>query len=164
MKKENSDFVRFVNEHGGAHDISEAFKEYPVEEEWHKGKIDNVIKETSVIYGDTCEIGDIVFVRKYYYEDGTEGENHFFVIIDVNNIAVPTENFGMIISSNLNKLTYNSNVLLKKDKKNNLKNDSIVKTDVVYKLLAKNIVFKIGVVDINKVNEYKRMYYNNYPQ
>ena len=45
-KKKNdglSDFMKFVNKHGGVKDVSEAFKEFPVEEEWHKGKVENVL-------------------------------------------------------------------------------------------------------------------------
>lgn len=80
------------------------------------------------------------------------------VIIDRDNTAVPIENFGMIISSNLEKLKFSSNKLLKKDKLNNLSKDSIVKTDVVYNILNEQIVFKIGTVDKSKIEEYKRSY------
>ena len=156
MGDKYSEFIR-----KNAKDVTEAFDEFPVEEEWHQGKIENVVSDVTVAYGDVCEIGDIVFARKYQYSDGTTGKNHFFVIIDVNNTAVPIENFGMLISSNLAKATYKSNVLLKKDDNNHLKMDSIVKTDVVYKLLNNQIVFKIGKVDIDKVNLYKSMYYKN---
>ena len=83
-----------------------------------------------------------------------------FVIIDQNNIAVPIENFGMLISSNTNKLKYQSNVLLQKDEKNNLKKDSIVKTDFVYKILDSQILFKVGIVDNDKVLEYKECFKN----
>ena len=107
-----SDFIKEAYEANRVKNVDEAFKEFPPEEEWHKGKIEYVIEEANVIYGDTCEIGDIVFVRKYYYDNGEEGSNHFFVIIDQDNIAVPIEYFGMIISSNLSKLKYDSNVLL----------------------------------------------------
>ncbi len=45
MQKELSDFLKTVYEHGKVKDLKEAFEEYPVEEEWHKGKIENVLKE-----------------------------------------------------------------------------------------------------------------------
>ena len=45
MKNNVSDFLRFAYEHNRIKDIKEAFDEYPVEEEWHEGKIENVIKE-----------------------------------------------------------------------------------------------------------------------
>ena len=44
------------------------------------------------------------------------------------------------------------------DNKNKLKVDSIVKTDVIYKILDKQILFKIGEVDIEKVREYKKSF------
>lgn len=67
----------------------------------------------------------------------------------------------MLISSNLNKLKYNTNKLLVKDNLNGLNRNSIVKTAVVYKILNSQIIFKIGMVDLNKVEEYKRNFYNN---
>lgn len=159
MENEMSDFLKFAKEKGKIRDVSEAFEKYPVEEEWHKGKIESLsyLKEKNEIY-NIYEIGDIVFVGNYKYEDGTEGKNHLFVIIDQNNIAVPIENFGMLISSKIEKTKYETNKLLEKDNKNNLKMDSIVKTDVIYKILNNQILFKIGTVDIDKIEEYKKSF------
>ena len=39
---EISDFLKYAKEKGKIRDLSEAFEEYPVEEEWHKGKIENI--------------------------------------------------------------------------------------------------------------------------
>jgi len=36
--------------------------------------------------------------------------------------------------------------------------DSIVKTDVVYRILNNQILFKIGIVDIDKIEEYKKSF------
>lgn len=47
MAKELSDFLKTAYKYGKVKDLKEAFKEFPVEEEWHKGKIENVIKEDS---------------------------------------------------------------------------------------------------------------------
>lgn len=162
MKNEKglSEFMEFAYKCNKVRDIKEAFDEYPVEEEWHEGKIENVLKETDVEY-NLYEIGDIVFVKKYYYPDGSKGENHFFVIIDQNNIAVPLESFGMLISSKLDKLKYKSNILIEKNKENGLNRDSIVKTDTIYKILNEQIVFKIGKVDNTKIEEYKNSFYEN---
>lgn len=159
MAKELSDFLKTAYKYGKVKDLKEAFNEFPVEEEWHKGKIENVIKEDSEVYNIEYRIGDIVFVREYFYSDGKTGNNHFFVIIDQDNTAVPIENFGMLISSNLNKLKFDNNKLLEKDKINNLHKDSIVKTDIVYKILNEQIVFKIGKVDYEKIEEYKSSFY-----
>lgn len=41
MAKELSDFLKTAYKHGKVKDLKEAFKEFPVEEEWHKGKIEN---------------------------------------------------------------------------------------------------------------------------
>jgi len=160
MKEDLSDFLKIAYKHNKVKDLKEAFEEYPVEEEWHKGRIEYVLNEESEPYNILYDIGDIVFVGEYKYSDGTAGNNHFFVIIDQDNTAVPIENFGMLISSNLKKLKYNANKLLEKDKVNNLQKDSIVKTDVIYKILDEQIVFKIGKVDIEKVEEYKKSFYD----
>ena len=161
MKEELSDFLKIAYKYNRVKELNEAFKEYPVEEEWHKGKIENVLKEDNENYNISYEIGDIVFVKEYTYSDGKIGNNHFFVIIDKNNTAVPIENFGMLISSNLDKLKFKSNKLLEKDGFNNLNKDSIVKTDMIYKILNEQIIFKIGTVDNEKIEEYKKSFYDS---
>jgi len=62
----------------------------------------------------------------------------------------------MLISSNLDKLKFNANKFLEKDKINNLNKDSIVKTDVIYKISNEQIIFKIGIVNHEKIEEYKK--------
>ncbi|MGN1301952.1 MAG: hypothetical protein ACI4U9_05490 [Clostridia bacterium] len=161
MENDNlSKFMKVAYKYGKVKDLREAFEEFPVEKEWHEGKIEKLFEETDEEY-NIYEIGDIVFVKDYYYSNGKNGQNHLFVIIDQNNIAIPIENFGMLISSNLDKLKYTSNKLIEKDKCNGLKKDSIVKTDVVYKILNSQISFKIGKVDLNKVEEYKKSFYDS---
>lgn len=64
MKEEISDFLKFAKEKGKIRDVSEAFVEYPVEEEWHQGKIENILCEDEEIYS-IYQIGDIVFVKDY---------------------------------------------------------------------------------------------------
>ena len=59
-------------------------------------------------------IGDIVFVKDYEYSSKEKGNNHLFVIIDKNNMAVPIENIAMLISSRIEKTKYSSNKLLPK--------------------------------------------------
>lgn len=99
------------------------------------------------------EIGSIVFVSKYTYDGGQNGENHLFVIIDDDDNLVPIEYFGLIVSSRVEKSKESSkfkyNEPLSKDNKNNLNTDSIVKCDKVYKIPVENIQFKIGQVDID---------------
>ena len=158
--KRIKDFFELAKKSGRIRDVKEAFVEYPVEKEWHKGKIENIFQlnediEEYCIY----EIGDIVFVSDYRYDNGAKGKNHLFVIIEQNNLAVPIENFGMLISSNLEKLKYKLNKLINKDNKNRLNKDSIVKTDVIYKISNEQILFKIGEVNLDKVKEYKQSFY-----
>ena len=122
-------------------------------------KIENVLKlneESNEYY--KYSTGDIVFVTRYKYSSGSSGSNHLFVIIEEDNIAVPIEYFGMLISSNLDKLKYTYNEYLEKDDKNNLHKDSIVKTDYLYKISEKDILFKIGEVDKDKIEVYKDNY------
>lgn len=104
------EFLKIAMKSGKIKDIKEAFKNYPVEEEWHQGRI---------------------------------------------------ENFGMLISSNLKKIKYQSNKLLEKDTMNGLDKNSLVKTDVIYKISNNQILFKIGEVSLNKVEEYKEAFYKN---
>lgn len=154
-----TEFLKKAMETGRIKSLEEAFEEYPVEEEYHKGKIENVLKvkeESSEYYKYTT--GDIVFVARYKYSNGNMGSNHLFVIIEEDNIAVPIEYFGMLISSNLDKLKYTYNEYLEKDGKNNLHKDSIVKTDYLYKISEKDILFKIGEVDKDKIKVYKDKY------
>ena len=160
MPKELSDFLKTAYKYGKDKELKDAFEEYPVEEEWHKGKVENVLNEDYKSYS-FYEIGDIVFVKEYSYPDGKKGENHFFVIIDQDNTAVPIENFGMLVSSNLNKLKFKTNKLLEKDEKNNLHKDSLVKTDIIYKIPNEQIIFKIGIVSYEKIEEYRKSFYDN---
>lgn len=159
----NDEFLKEVLKYGEIKTIEEAFKEFPVKEEVHKGKIDSYIgvAEENEKYNISLKykVGDIVFVKRYKYEDGTEGRNHLFVIINQNNnIAVPIEYLGMIISSKIEKLKYKENILLAKDDINNLEMDSIVKTDSLYRIDSKEIVMKIGKVDDDRIEEYKEAY------
>ena len=39
--------------------------------------------------------------------------------------------------------------------------DSVVKTDVIYKINNKQILFKIGKVDMQKIEEYKESFRNS---
>ncbi len=150
MEKKTSDFLEYAKEKGKIKDVSEAFKEYPVEEEWHKGKIESLsyLQEEKENY------------NIYQIWRWNRRQKSFFVIIEQNNIAVPIENFGMLISSKIEKAKYKTNKILEKDDKNNLRMDSIVKTDIVYRILNNQILFKIGTIDIDKVDEYKKNFYN----
>lgn len=64
MPKELSDFLKTAYKYGKVKDLKDAFEEYPVEEEWHKGKVENVLNEDYKSYS-FYEIGDIVFVKEY---------------------------------------------------------------------------------------------------
>lgn len=110
------------------------------------------------------EIGSIVFVSKYKYDGGQNGQNHLFVIIDDDDNLVPIEYFGMIVSSHVEKSKDNSdfkyNESLDKNCENNLNVNSIVKCDNVYNIPAKNIQFKIGQVDIDDYIRFMNAYKN----
>lgn len=110
------------------------------------------------------EVGDIVFVSKYSYDEGKNGQNHLFVIIDIDDEQlIPIEYFGLIISSHIEKSKENNpffkfNEKLNKNDKNNLNKDSIVKCDQIYKIPQKNILFKIGQVDIDDYMKFMEAY------
>ena len=158
----DEEFLKKIKEIGKIKPLEDAFKEYPVEEEEHKGKIDSytaVAEENEEYFHKTTyNVGDIVYVKRYKYENGKEGKNHLFVIISKDNLAVPIEYFGMLISSKTYKRKYNTNNFLPKDKINHLRVDSIVKMDVVYNIQVEAIAFKIGKVDDDKIEIYKRRY------
>lgn len=156
-----SDFLKFAYSKGKVKEVKEAFEEYSPDNEWHKGKVENVLKENKKDY-NYYKIGDIVFVKEYTYSNGEKGNNHLFVIIDQNNMAVPIENFGMLISSQLQKIKYKANKIIEKSKENGLNRNSVVKTDVIYKISQEQILFKIGGVDNKKIEEYKESFYNNF--
>ena len=63
MKEELSDFLKLAIKKGRIKDVEEAFKEFPPEEEWHKGKIENILREESEEYS-LYKVGDIVFCKK----------------------------------------------------------------------------------------------------
>ena len=46
MKEGLSDFLKIAYEHRKVKDLKDAFKEYPTDEEWHKGKVENVLNNT----------------------------------------------------------------------------------------------------------------------
>lgn len=50
MKEKISDFLKFAIKSGRIKDVEEAFKEFPPEEEWHKGRIENVLREDNKKY------------------------------------------------------------------------------------------------------------------
>ena len=45
MKEELSEFLKIAYENNKVKEIKDAFEEYPVDEEWHKGKVENVINK-----------------------------------------------------------------------------------------------------------------------
>ena len=110
------------------------------------------------------DIGDIVFVKNYNYNSGKKGYNHLFVIIGKNNYVLPLEFFCMLISSKIDKVKFKTNIIIKKNNKNNLVKDSIVKTDEIYKINKDQIVSYIGKIDNNLIETFKRMYKDAYEQ
>ena len=152
---ENKDLFQRLKKAGKIKDVSEAFKEFPPEEEWHKGDENSFLREETETYGE-YNIGDIVFVKEYQYSNGLKDTKHLFVIIEKDNYAVTIEYFAMLISSHVEKLKYNTNKFLIRSQLNNLHRDSIVKTDEIYKIKNENILFKIGRVEKETVDEYKK--------
>jgi hypothetical protein len=152
-----SDFVKFLKENNLIKDLKEAFIKNPVSEEVHQGDINYYINEEITIYSH-YQIGDIIYVKNYTNEQVT---NHLFVIIDENNISVPIEYYGMLISSKINKASYKSNLLLKKDQDNKLNLNSIVKCDNIYRILENQIDFKLGIVNLKQVEIFKGVYKSN---
>ena len=112
------------------------------------------LNEESNIYNFKYSVGDIVFVEKYNYNNGTNGFNHLFLIIE-DNYIVSMDYFCLLISSQLDKLKYDTNLFLAKDSKNKLKKDSILKLDNIYRIENSDILFKVGEVTQEKLNIYR---------
>ncbi len=116
------------------------------------------------VYNFKYNVGDIVFVKKYIYSDGTNGSNHLFLIIE-DNYIVSMDYFCLLISSQLDKLKYKTNLFLAKDCINNLKKDSIVKLNNIYRKENEDILFKVGEVTKEKLDIYRDTFikmYSNY--
>lgn len=45
MNENLNDFLKLAYKYNKVKDLKDAFEKYPVEEEWHKGKIENVVME-----------------------------------------------------------------------------------------------------------------------
>lgn len=105
------------------------------------------------IVQEKYDIGDIVYVNEYNYNETKTGDSHLFVIIGDDNQLIPLEYFGLIVSSHIEKSKekseYKYNEPLNKDTINNLKFDSIVKCDKLYEISKSNVQFKIGTVDVD---------------
>lgn len=161
----DSDFIKWAKENNKIKAVEEAFKEFPVEEEdnnYYKINLEIYkINEFEVSYQE-YNVGDIVFVYDFKYPNRETGKNHMFVIIDENKWIVPFEYFGLLISSNLEKLKYKQNILLKKDKQNKLHKDSHVKTDYIYLLPEDTIAYKMGRVSKKQINYFKQCVKNEH--
>ena len=112
------------------------------------------LNEEQSIYNFKYNVGDIVFVKKYNYKNGSTGSNHLFLIIE-DNYIVSMDYFCFLISSQLDKLKYDTNLFLAKDNQNKLKKDSILKLDSIYRVENNDILFKVGEVTQEKLNIYR---------
>lgn len=177
MKEEMSDFLKFVKKYGEIKDVEEAFKEFPPEEEWHKGRLktysdfcktkeaeDYALNEEEVEYytglskeEKKYKVGDIVYVESYKYKNGEIGQRHSFVIIEEGH-AVSIDYFGFLISSKLEKTKFTHNIRLNKNNTNNLYKDSIVKCDDLIIISENEIKFKIGEVTKEELKRFKETY------
>ena len=103
-------------------------------------------------------IGDIVFVAQYYYKSGELCENHFLVIIDDGQAIAIDNYFGFLLTSNAKQKRYPYNKELKKNDKNNLDKDSVVKCDDFIEISEKDIQFKVGEVEQDDLERFLNTY------
>ena len=110
------------------------------------------------------EIGDIVWVAEFEDKDKNLVNYHYFVVINDDGELIPADYFGFLISSNLSKSKENSkfkyNEPLKKNKKNNLAVDSIVKCDQLFQIPKKTISYKLGSVNVEDMLRFLEAYNN----
>ena len=119
------------------------------------------LNEEKDVYNVKYKVGDIVCVKKYIYSGGTNGSNHLFLIIE-DNYIVSMDYFCLLISSQLDKLKYKTNLFLAKDCKNKLKKDSILKLDNIYRIENEDILFKVGEVTKEKLDIYRKLFIKIY--
>ena len=103
-------------------------------------------------------IGDIVFVAKYHYKSGEVGEKHFLVIIDDGQAIEIDSYFGFLLTSNAKQKRYKYNRELKKDGKNKLDKDSVVKCDDFIEISERDIQFKVGEVEQKDLERFLNTY------
>ena len=154
----NSKFIQIANKQEKVKTLKDLKNE---ESENISYYLNGLVSENNFQYNN-YKIGDIVFVNKYKYQNGNIGNNHMFLLVDFYKDTNKILYYGMLISSKLKKLAYKSNKIIYKDNKNNLKENSIIKTDVIYKIFTKNILLKIGNIDKTKVDIYKNYLVKNY--
>ncbi|MBR2744258.1 MAG: hypothetical protein IKE01_03055 [Clostridia bacterium] len=147
------EFIEFAKKNKKVKNLYSLNDEFEIEEY-------SFLLENTTKYNEFC-IGDLVFVGRYKYKNGKKGNNHIFLIVDLIKTYNRIIYYGMILSSQIQKITYKSNKLIKKDYINKLQKDSIIKTDVIYKIFTKNILLKIGNIDKTKVEFYKSCLINN---
>lgn len=105
-------------------------------------------------------IGDIVFVAQYCYKSGELGENHFLVIIDDGQAIEIDSYFGFLLTSNKEQIKYPYNKFLKRNDKNHLDKDSIVKCDDFIEISEDEIKFKVGEVEQHDLERFLDTYMN----
>lgn len=59
----NDEFLKEIKKYGGIKPVKEAFKDYPVEEEEHKGRLDDYVSEEKAKYNNCYDIGDIITIK-----------------------------------------------------------------------------------------------------
>ena len=108
------------------------------------------------------DIGDIVYVNEYSYENNITGSNHLFVVVNGDNKVIPLDYFGLIVSSHIEKSKeisqFKYNEPLRANSTNGLKTDSIVKCDQLYNFPKANIQFRIGHVDVDDFLRFANTY------
>lgn len=150
-----SKFIKIVRENGDVKKYDKVWNTDPDLLEYEERNF--YIGEPTVKY-PKYDIGDIVFVKNYKYKSGKMGNNHLFVIVDIDNYAVPIDYFCMLISSNLDKLKYKNNVRIDKSTENGLLKNSIVKTDVLYEIKYDKMSFCVGKVPMSLIKQYIQAY------
>lgn len=102
------------------------------------------------------DMGDIVWVTNL--EETEQVTNHLFIVISDDGQIIPADYFGFVLSSNISKSKefskFKYNEPLNKNEINNLKSNSIVKCDQLFKIPTDSINYKIGTVEIEELNRF----------
>lgn len=118
--------------------LKSAFYEYNIKSNIEYLKISNQNYDFS-----TIKTKDIVFVSKYKYKTNKQGQYHLFLVVKKYGIYI----HAMLITSNVKKEWYQSNIFVKKNSINNLNRNSLIKTDNIYLIYKNNIINKIGMIN-----------------
>ncbi|MCL2224230.1 MAG: hypothetical protein FWB96_04590 [Defluviitaleaceae bacterium] len=114
-----------------------------------------------------CEVGDIVLVNNFKYQDGSDGSLHSFVVVDITKDEFEIVNLDYVcflISSNVSKNSdvnpsYPYNEPIEATGENGLKKRGHVKCDYLFeKIKEEDIFMRVGTITAQQYRRFMELY------